>query len=94
MSRDYPSNSRVFVGNCPCEKTSAQELEAIFAPYGRVLEVVLRSSFAFIQFDSEQSVQGAIEAEQGRLVGGLALGKSVGSLVVYCLKPAEFCYVM
>jgi RNA recognition motif-containing protein len=71
----YPPNSRIFIGNLPSEKTSKAELEQIFSKYGKVYDVILRRSFGFVQFDSAESAIRAIEGEQGRIIGGLKIGR-------------------
>jgi hypothetical protein len=71
----YPPNSRIFIGNLPSEKTSKAELEQIFRKYGIVYDVILRRSFGFVQFDSAESAIRAIEGEQGRIIGGLKIGR-------------------
>ncbi|KAH3745300.1 heterogeneous nuclear ribonucleoprotein C1/C2 [Pelomyxa schiedti] len=65
----YNPNSRIFLGNLPSERTSKQELNDIFSRYGRILEIVIRKSFGFVQFERASSAQAAIDGENGRLIG-------------------------
>lgn len=75
MSGTYPENCRVFIGNLASEKTSPEELKAIFGKYGNIVEEpVLRRSFGFIQYDNPVSVRKAIESENGRQIGGMRIG--------------------
>lgn len=71
-----PAQSRLFIGNLATEKTSKEELASIFVKYGNILEISLKSSYGFIQFDTSSALEMAIQNENGRLVGGLRLGKS------------------
>lgn len=38
------------------------------------MDVVIRKSFGFIQFDTPQGAKDAIAGENGRLIGGLKIG--------------------
>lgn len=68
-------DSRLFVGNLASEKTSKEELARIFAQYGDIYEIVLKESYGFVQYNNSESVREAIRMENGRLVGGLKLGR-------------------
>jgi len=71
-------NSRLFIGNLACEKTSPRELFEIFAKYGRIVEdIVLRRSFGFIQYDKPESALAAMQGEQGRIIGGMRIGNEM-----------------
>jgi len=70
--------ARLFIGNLASEKTSQAELRSIFEPYGRITEkLVIRRSFGFVQFDTMESAQAALNGEQGRAVGGLKIDLSM-----------------
>lgn len=71
----FPPQSRIFLGNLASEKTSKEELSSIFNVYGHILEVVIRKSFGFVQYDNRESAEKAIQAENGRFVGGTKLGR-------------------
>lgn len=47
-------NARLFIGNLPVEKTSKAELEGIFSRYGTILEVSLKASYGFIQYETAE----------------------------------------
>ncbi len=74
--KDFDLSCRIFIGNLASEKTSKEELEEVFSKYGRIVEIVLRKSFGFIQFDNPQAAQDAIAHENGKTLGGLRVGKS------------------
>lgn len=72
------ANCRIFLGNLASERTSKEELYSIFSKYGPIVEdVVMRRSFGFIQYDNPESALRAIEGENGRIIGGMRLGKAV-----------------
>ncbi|KAH6582970.1 hypothetical protein BASA60_001657, partial [Batrachochytrium salamandrivorans] len=72
MGKVRPS-SRLFLGNLPSEKTSHAEIAGIFAKYGSIVEIILKSSFGFVQFDNPVSCQMAIQCENHRTLGDLKL---------------------
>ncbi|KAJ3194414.1 hypothetical protein HK101_002734, partial [Irineochytrium annulatum] len=61
-----PANARLFLGNLASEKTTKFEIAAIFANYGTIVEILLKSSFGFVQFTDPVACQEAIRQEQGR----------------------------
>ena len=74
--RDRADGSRLFIGNLASEKTSREELTDVFKQYGNIVEdIVIKRSFGFVQFDSPESAKAAMEGEQGRIIGGMRLGK-------------------
>lgn len=72
-----PPNSRLFMGNLASERTHAQEIAQIFTQYGNILEISLKGSYGFVQFDNADSCRNAIVGENRRLVGDLKLGKLI-----------------
>ncbi|TPX39658.1 hypothetical protein SeMB42_g06293 [Synchytrium endobioticum] len=66
-----PTGSRLFIGNMASEKTSREELGEIFRKYGNIKEILMKNSYAFIQFDNPEACKLAVQHEQGRLLGGL-----------------------
>lgn len=74
---DFTLSCRIFVGNLASERTSRDELREVFKKYGDIVDIVLRKSFGFVQFDTPEAAMKAIEGENGRLVGGLHLGMFV-----------------
>lgn len=71
---DFALSCRIFVGNLASERTSKEEVTKLFSQYGEIIDIVIRKSFGFIQFDTPQAAQKAIQCENGRLLGGLHLG--------------------
>jgi RNA recognition motif-containing protein len=71
---DRALSCRIFVGNLASEKASPEQLRNLFAKYGEIVDIVIRKSFGFIQFDNPQAAKDAIEFENGRLFAGLHLG--------------------
>jgi RNA recognition motif-containing protein len=56
------------------EKTNREEIASIFVKYGNILEISLKGSYGFVQFDNHVSCENAINSENRRLVGDLKLG--------------------
>jgi RNA recognition motif-containing protein len=71
---DFTLSCRIFVGNLASERTSRDELTEVFSKYGEIVDMVVRKSFGFIQFDTPEAAKSAIDGENGRLLGGLHLG--------------------
>lgn len=84
MLMSLPLGSRLFLGRLAAEKTDRNELASIFAKYGPIHEISLKSTFGFIQFDSAEACQAAILHEQGRVIGGLSVGMK------FCLICSRF----
>ena len=68
------NEKRLFIGNLANEQVTEADLRAIFSKYGKVTEVVIRRSFGFIQFETEEAAKQALSAENGRLIGPLRVG--------------------
>ncbi|CAG8674808.1 7755_t:CDS:2 [Dentiscutata erythropus] len=60
-----PSGSRLFLGNLSTHSTSKKELYDIFSPHGEILQISIKNSFGFVQYDNPASVIRAIEKENG-----------------------------
>ena len=71
-----PPGSRLFLGNLSTHSTSKKELYDIFSPYGEILQISIKNSFGFIQYDNPDSVVKAITKENGRVLHGLKLGET------------------
>lgn len=67
-------NSRVFIGNLASEKVGRQDIETLFATFGKVLGVSLHKSYGFVQFDSEESAKNSVNAMKGHMLHGLNMG--------------------
>ncbi|KAJ8330760.1 hypothetical protein O5D80_001269 [Batrachochytrium dendrobatidis] len=68
-----PPNSRLFMGNLPSDKPTPKEFAQRFVPYGNIVEIMLKSTFGFIQFDNAESCQAAIEGENQNMMGDVRL---------------------
>ena len=68
---------RLFIGNLPSEQTNESDLRKIFGVHGKVVEIVIRRSFGFIQFEKPEEAQAALKAENGRKIGTCALDISL-----------------
>ncbi|KAJ3190072.1 hypothetical protein HDU85_000363 [Gaertneriomyces sp. JEL0708] len=65
-----PQNSRLFIGNLASESTTKPAVAKIFAPYGNIVEIVLKGSYGFVQFESTRACEEARLNEQGKIVSG------------------------
>ena len=71
---------RIYVGNLPWAYT-ASSLQTLFGPFGTVVSAEVVSDrmtgksrgFGFVQLDSDQSTQAAIDALNGKDVDGRAI---------------------
>ncbi|XP_040578698.1 nuclear receptor coactivator 5 [Lepeophtheirus salmonis] len=61
---EFPPNSRIFIGNLD-PSVYEEDIKSTFKRYGRIGEIVMRKSFAFVQFDSPDQAQNAIAKENG-----------------------------
>ena len=52
-------NTRIFIRNLP-EKVTEQDLNSLFSKCGKIDEIIIKSNFAFIQYNTVQSSQNAI----------------------------------
>lgn len=73
---NLPIGTRLFIGNLPSHSTTTDELMEIFAPYGDILQISIKNSYGFVQYDNVESVKKAIEMENGRTLHGLRLGNN------------------
>jgi len=81
MSDDMTTNNKkLFVGNLPFSATEDQ-LRDIFSQFGEIVDLKLivdrmtgrSKGFAFVEFADEATAQAAIEATNGKDVGGRAM---------------------
>ncbi|XP_054271261.1 nuclear receptor coactivator 5 [Macrosteles quadrilineatus] len=61
--------ARIFIGNIPT-KMERPELEEKFSFYGKIIGLIPKNGFAFIQYDSEQAAADAIANECGKTYYG------------------------
>ena len=47
----FQTSSRIFIGNLAVEKVTNKELVEIFEKYGKVIEVSIKSSYGFVQYE-------------------------------------------
>jgi hypothetical protein len=69
-----PAESRMFIKKLPSAVTS-DDIVNHFGKYGNILEVVPKSGFGFVQFDSVAACRTAIENENGKSFQSVVLGK-------------------
>lgn len=63
--------ARVFIGNLPFDKVTKEELENMFAKYGKILGISTHErGFGFIQFSKEEEGLEAVKNEDGGLLKG------------------------
>ena len=55
-----PSETKIFVGKLP-KKTRRQDLEEEFSKFGKIRDIEMRNSFAFIDFDHPKDADDAVE---------------------------------
>ena len=77
---------RLFIGNLASEKTSEKELREIFEKHGRVIEIIIRKSFGFVQFENSESAKRALEHENGRNIGNCRIGLFYFFVLFFVLK--------
>ncbi|RUS15299.1 hypothetical protein BC937DRAFT_92634 [Endogone sp. FLAS-F59071] len=70
-----PPESRMFVGNLHGERVTKRDLHQVFDQYGEILEIALKATYGFVQFDSAEACARAVEAENGKPVKGVLLGR-------------------
>ncbi|KAJ3005244.1 hypothetical protein HKX48_000796, partial [Thoreauomyces humboldtii] len=73
MIAAMPPNSRLFMGNLASERVDRKEMARIFAPYGNIVEIILKGSFGFVQFDNPESCHTAMQSETGRQLAGMRI---------------------
>merc|ERR1711915_59124 len=61
--------NKIFVGHIP-RNTTEEELKALFAVHGNVVEIIVKKYFAFVFMDDEEAVQTAITELDGYELDG------------------------
>ncbi|XP_019763527.2 nuclear receptor coactivator 5 [Dendroctonus ponderosae] len=69
MKNPATAPSRIYIGSIP-KTIIADDLEAKFSKYGKILGLVINSGFAFIQYEFENEAQSAIRMENGAVMMG------------------------
>lgn len=70
-------NSRVFIGNLNTLLVNKSDVEAIFSKYGKIVGCSVHKGYAFVQYASERNARAAVAGEDGRMIVGQVLGKSL-----------------
>ncbi|KAI0202846.1 hypothetical protein F4808DRAFT_60413 [Astrocystis sublimbata] len=65
----FPDQSRLFLGNLPCERISKRDIFNKFRDYGRLAQISLKQSYGFVQYHTAAEGRCAKEALQGMVVG-------------------------
>lgn len=61
----FPTGSRLFVGNLSSEKVTKRDIFHVFHSYGELAQVSIKQAYGFVQFLRTEDCQRALEAEQG-----------------------------
>lgn len=67
VSRNKPSKT-LFVVNFDPERTTERDLENHFEPFGKLAKVQMKKNFAFVQFESLDDAEEALEKLHERFV--------------------------
>ncbi|KAI1431904.1 hypothetical protein GGR50DRAFT_34174 [Xylaria sp. CBS 124048] len=65
----FPPNSRLFLGNIPCDRISKHEMFDLFSEYGRLVQISKHEMYAFVQYCTPEDCQAAIAGLDGFHVG-------------------------
>jgi len=68
-SAEERNSCRLFVGNLT-DAASKEQVEDVFGKHGKVLQISFHKGYGFIQYDSKDAVQRAIDNEKGTEIGG------------------------
>ena len=71
---NVPPNSRVFIARLRSDIVSKRDLEEVFSAYGRILEIRMHPTYAFVQYDNPDSANRAIVTEKHQRIKGLVIG--------------------
>ncbi|XP_061745918.1 nuclear receptor coactivator 5 isoform X4 [Nerophis ophidion] len=68
-SSNYPRDleRRLFIGNLPTSIMEKKDLEELFRPYGKVIDVSMFRGFGFVQFEHIEEAEAAMAAQNGRI---------------------------
>lgn len=78
MKDPLTAPARIYVGNLD-QTVVEDDLRTLFSSYGKILGISVQRNFGFIQFDSEQSAQLAIQKELGKIFKGKKLNVRVST---------------
>ncbi|PIK58694.1 putative nuclear receptor coactivator 5 isoform X2 [Apostichopus japonicus] len=82
-------SSRIFVANVPPEKITNKQMRERFEKYGRVLDVYIGKSFAFVQFDNAEDADTAIKGESGSFIEENRIECSLARKQPRSVRPPE-----
>lgn len=66
----FPSGSRMFIGNLPSERIEKKHIFRIFYPYGRLAQISIKQAYGFVQFYKREECEAAIRGQQGMVLTG------------------------
>lgn len=66
----FPSNSRLFIGNLPTEKVTKRDIFHRFYKHGKLAQISIKQAYGFVQFLDAGACFRALQAEQGQIVRG------------------------
>lgn len=82
-------SARIFVANVPSEKVTQKELHDRFSKYGRVNDVYMGKTFAFVQFANANDADAAIKSETGTFIGDNRIDCSLAKKQPRSQRPGE-----
>ncbi|KAI1730289.1 RNA recognition motif domain-containing protein [Ditylenchus destructor] len=62
-------SGRLFIGRLS-ERARTEDVEAFFRDYGKIVEVVLKRGFGFVEFDDKRNAEDAMEQMNGKTLCG------------------------
>ncbi|KTW27266.1 hypothetical protein T552_02249 [Pneumocystis carinii B80] len=86
---EFPSGSRMFIGNLPTEKVTKKDVFRIFHQYGRLGQIALKQAYGFVQFFSSEECQNAINGEQGTMIRGRKMHLEVSKPQKHKIPPSN-----
>ncbi|KAI7327580.1 hypothetical protein KC315_g7033 [Hortaea werneckii] len=61
----FPTGSRLFVGNLSSEKVTKRDIFHVFHPYGELAQISIKQAYGFVQFLRAEDCARALNGEQG-----------------------------
>ncbi|KAI7089439.1 hypothetical protein KC356_g2451 [Hortaea werneckii] len=61
----FPTGSRLFVGNLSSEKVTKRDIFHVFHPYGELAQISIKQAYGFVQFLRAEDCARALDGEQG-----------------------------
>jgi nuclear polyadenylated RNA-binding protein 3 len=66
----FPSGTRMFIGNLPSDRIGKKEVFRLFYPYGRLAQISIKQAYGFVQFYEKADCDTAIQTQQGMVITG------------------------